>query len=182
KRLSLQNWQGGGRNTPTNCSGRPGGAATGGPQAAQGAAPATAAAAGFGFNRNLPPMRVRFKTTAGSHMVGATFPATNLAPGLDLDKHFMRDTVQTGPTPGYTFFPHVGTIRIEGPFNATQANGSPSRKKIFVCTPKTKAEETTCARRIVSNLAMFGFRRPATPADVDGVVTFYDLREEEDDL
>src|SRR5215510_5490130 len=62
KRLSIQNWQGGGRNTPTNCAGRPGAAATGGTQAAQGtpAAPAaTAAAAGFGFNRNLPPMRVR---------------------------------------------------------------------------------------------------------------------------
>ena len=68
-------------------------------------------------------MRVRFKTTAGTHMVGATFLATNFAPLLDLDKHFMRSTVQTGPTPGYTFFPHVGTIRIEGPFNATPADG-----------------------------------------------------------
>ena len=95
-------------------------------------------------------------------MVGATFPATNLAPGLDLDKHFARSTVQTGPTPGYTFFPHVGTIRIEGPFDATQAKDSPSRRKIFVCTPKTTAEETACARRIVTNLATFGFRRPAT--------------------
>ena len=42
-------------------------------------------------------------------MIGATFPQTNLAPVLDLDRHFMRDTLQTGPTPGFTFFPHVGT-------------------------------------------------------------------------
>ena len=62
----------------------------------------------------------------------------------------MRSTLQTGPTPGYTFFPHVGTIRIEGPFNATQAADSPSRRKIFVCTPKTAAEEAACARRIVT--------------------------------
>ena len=176
-RLGIQNWQGGGRNTPTNCGRRGDAAAPGGAQT-----PPTAQAAGFGFGRNLPPMRVRFKTTAGTHMVGATFPATNLAPGLDLDKHFMRDTVQTGPTPGYTFFPHVGTVRIEGPFNATQANGSPSRKKIFVCTPKTKAEEITCARRIVSNLAMFGFRRPATPADVDVLMSFYDFGRKEKDF
>jgi len=122
KRLGITNWQGGGRNTPTNCSNRPGATAPAGAQPQQ--TPATAAAAGFGFGRNLPPMRVRFHATAGTHMVGATFPATNLAPGLDLDKHFMRSTVQTGPTPGYTFFPHVGTIRIEGPFEATQAKES----------------------------------------------------------
>ena len=42
---------------------------------------------------------------------------------LDLDRHFMRDTLQTGPTPGYTFFPHVGTVRIEGPFNAVAGEG-----------------------------------------------------------
>ena len=83
-----------------------------------------------------------FKATAGTHQIGATFLATNFAPLLDLDKHFMRSTVQTGPTPGYTFFPHVGTLRIEGPFNATAAKDSPSRRKIFVCTPKTASEET----------------------------------------
>jgi hypothetical protein len=106
-------------------------------------------------------MRIRFKTTAGTHTIGATFLATNFAPLLDLDKHFMRSTVQTGPTPGYTFFPHVGTIRIEGPFNATPAKSSPSRRKIFVCTPKAAAEETACARRIINNLATYAFRRPA---------------------
>jgi hypothetical protein len=112
-------------------------------------------------------MRVRFKTTAGTHNLGATFLATNFAPLLDLDKHFMRDTLQTGPTPGYTFFPHIGTIRIEGPFQATQAVDSPSRRKVFVCTPKTAAEEAACARRIVTKLATNAYRRPATAADVD---------------
>jgi len=185
-RLGIQNWQGGGRNTPTNCGRRGEAGATGGTQAAPAPAttqaPATAQAAGFGFGRNLPPMRVRFKATAGTHLVGATFPATNLAPGLDLDKHFRRSTVQTGPTPGYTFFPHVGTIRIDGPFDATQAKDSPSRRKIFVCTPKTKAEEAACARRIVTNIATFGFRRPATASDVDLLMEFYEFGRKEKDF
>ena len=181
KRLGITNWQGGGRNTPTNCSNRPGATAPAAGAQAQ-PAPATPAAAGFGFGRNLPPMRVRFHATAGTHLVGATFPATNLAPGLDLDKHFLRSTVQTGPTPGYTFFPHVGTIRIEGPFDATQAKDSPSRRKIFICTPKTKAEEATCARRIVTNLATFGFRRPATAADIDVLMEFYEFGRKEKDF
>src|SRR5439155_4503169 len=80
-------------------------------------------------------MQVRFKTTAGLHAVGATFLETNFAPVLDLDKQFVRTTLQTGPTPGYTFFPHVGTMRIEGPFNAVRSDVTPSRKAIFVCKP-----------------------------------------------
>ena len=118
-------------------------------------------------------MRVRFTTTAGKHLVGATFLATNMAPLLDLDRHFMRSTIQTGPTPGYTFFPHVGTIRIEGPYNAKMAKDSPSRRKIFICTPATAAEETACARRIITNLATRAFRRPATAADVNVLLDFY---------
>jgi mono/diheme cytochrome c family protein len=173
--LALINWQGGGRNTPTaNCRG-----AAAGPQARP---VGQAGPEAFFGGRGGTPMRVRFKTTAGTHMVGATFLATNFAPLLDLDKHFMRDTVQTGPTPGYTFFPHVGTIRIEGPFNATPAKDSPSRRKIFVCTPKTAAEESACARRIVTNLATYGFRRPASRADIDVLMEFYKFGREEKDF
>jgi mono/diheme cytochrome c family protein len=193
--LGLLNWQGGGRNQTTNCGPRGRGAGPNGqtPQAGAAAAPAGAAGAagapaqagaesgaaagggGGGFGRGgAPPMRVRFKTTAGKHLIGATYLATNYAPLLDLDRHFMRSTVQTGPTPGYTFYPHVGTIRIEGPFNATPAKESASRRKIFVCTPKAAAEETACARRIISNLTTYAFRRPAAQADVNMLMTFYE--------
>ena len=176
--LGLINWQGGGRNAGGNC-------ATSG----RGAAPAVSAAVvpepppaqaanagggGGGFGRGGPPMRVRFKTTAGKRMIGATYLATNFAPLLDLDRHFMRSTVQTGPTPGYTFFPHVGTIRIEGPFSATPAKDSASRRKVFICTPKTASEETACARRIITNLATYAYRRPTTQADVNLLMEFYD--------
>src|SRR6185369_12860760 len=92
-------------------------------------------------------MQVKFKTTAGLHALGATFLETNFAPVLDLDKQFVRTTLQTGPTPGYTFFPHVGTVRIEGPFNAVRSETSPSRKAIFACRPTAAAEEAACARR-----------------------------------
>jgi mono/diheme cytochrome c family protein len=177
--LGLLNWQGGGRNVSTNCGNR--GRGAGPPDQAQAAAgnagdgAGRAAGGGGGFGRNAtPPMRVRFKTTAGKHMIGATYLATNFAPLLDLDRHFMRSTVQTGPTPGYTFFPHVGTIRIEGPFNAVPAKDSASRRKIFICTPKTAAEETACARRIVTNLATYAYRRPAVQADVNLLMAFYE--------
>ena len=130
ERVQLMDWQGSRRPGAfeTNCGTTAPAAARG-----RGAAPAVSPAAGRGRGgppRNeIPKMTVRVHATAGSHVVGATFLATNLAPLLDLDQHFMRDTLQTGPTPGFTFFPHVGTVRIEGPFNATPAKESPSRQR-----------------------------------------------------
>jgi hypothetical protein len=172
ERLQLLDWQGGGRFgvAPPNC-GRGRGAA-GTPTAAAPAGPP--AARGAGFNRNaVPKMMVRFKTTAGPHAVGVTFPQTNFAPVLDLDQHFQRDTLQTGPTPGFTFFPHVGTVRIEGPYNATEAKDSPSRRQIFVCQPSGAADEAGCARRVVTRLVTRAYRRPASAADVDMLMKFY---------
>jgi hypothetical protein len=164
QRLDLMDWNGGGRAPASDCGGRiepEGRAGQAGPEA-------------FFGGRGGRAMRVRFKTTAGSHMVGATFLATQYAPLLDLDRRFMRSTIQTGPTPGYTFFPHVGTIRIEGPFDATPAADSPSRRRIFVCTPGSASDEAACARRIVTSLATRAFRGPVASADVDALMEFYE--------
>src|SRR5262249_25602233 len=111
-----------------------------------------------------------------------TFLQTNFAPVLDLDKHFMRDTVQTGPTPGFTYFPHVGTVRIEGPFNATQAENSPSRRRIFVCQPTSAADESQCATKILNALATKAFRRPASSGDGNALMEFYKEGRKEGDF
>jgi mono/diheme cytochrome c family protein len=183
ERLALVNWQGGGRNqNNAACAARGAGAGPGGQQAAAPATGQAGPAAFTGGGRGGAAMRVRFKTTAGTHKVGATYLATNFAPLLDLDRHFMRSTVQTGPTPGYTFYPHVGTIRIEGPFNATPAKDTASRRRIFICTPKAASEEAACARRIITNLATYAFRRPATQDDVNLLMQFYDQGRKEKDF
>ena len=158
ERIAMLDWQGGGRAPAANCAGRQVGAINSGQS---------------GADLGRAGMRLRFTTKAGPHMLGVTFLQTNFAPVLDLDQHFMRDTVQTGPTPGFTYFPHVGTVRIEGPFNATQAEDSPSRHKIFICRPTTAADETACATKIITNLATKAFRRPATSSDVAELVEFY---------
>ena len=195
-RLQLLDWQGSRRlGQPADTCGAASGQAAG--QHGRGAAPGPAGGRGVnvptpaaraarggggGFRNEPPPMRVRFKTTAGAHAVGVTFPATNFAPLLDLDQHFMRDTIQTGPTPGFTFFPHVGTVRIEGPFNAVAPSESSSRRKIFTCRPAGAADETACARKIVTNLATHAFRRPAAAADVDVLMAFYQSGRKEKDF
>ncbi len=158
-RIQLIDWQGGRRGAPDNC----------GDQRGRGAAPPAG-----GPRRPDPVMMVRFKTTGGEHALGVTFLATNFAPLLDLDRHFTRDTLQTGPTPGFTFFPHVGTVRIEGPFNASPVTDSATRRRMFVCRPSSAAQEPACARRIVTSLATRAFRRPPTSREVRMLLDFYD--------
>ena len=118
---------------------------------------------------------VKFPAKAGPHKVVVTFVATNYAPGNDLDQHFLRDTIETGGLPGYKFFPHVGKIRIDGPNNAQGASDTPSRHKIFVCTPKGASDEPACAKQILSTLARHAFRRPATDRDTETLMSFYQM-------
>src|SRR5262249_22115896 len=163
ERLALIDWQGGGRAPAATCRGRLQAATRSG----------QAGPEAFFGGQGGKPMGVRFTTSAGRHALGVTFLQTNLAPVLDLDQHFARSTVQTGPTPGYTFFPHVGTVRIEGPINGAPARDSPSRRKIFVCHPASSSGDSGCARRIAANLATRAFRRPAAPAEIDMLTEFY---------
>jgi len=116
---------------------------------------------------------LKFAAKAGLHTVVVTFVATNYAPGNDLNEHFLRSTIETGGLPGYRFFPHVGKLRIDGPTNAKGAGDTESRRKIFVCTPASPAEETACARQIVANLARRAFRRPVTDQDTESLMGFY---------
>jgi mono/diheme cytochrome c family protein len=117
--------------------------------------------------------------TAGLHTVGVTFIATNDLPGTELNRPFQRTMNTPGEIPGFQFYPHVGQVIIEGPFDAKGAADTASRNKIFVCTPKTPREEATCARTIVSTLAKHAFRRPVTAADVNALLEFYKAGREE---
>jgi hypothetical protein len=116
---------------------------------------------------------VHFHVTGGSHTVGVTFLATQLAPSQDLDEHFLRSTIETGGLPGFKFYPHVGKMEILGPFEPKGAPESASHQKIFVCHPADASQETACAKQIVDTLARRAFRRPVTPQDTETLMSFY---------
>jgi hypothetical protein len=111
--------------------------------------------------------------TAGPHRIGVTFLATNYAPGLDLNHAFDRSTIETGGLPGFTFYPHIGSVRVDGPTNAKAATDSPSRARIFTCRPASAAEEEACARTIASTLSRRAYRGYATDKHVDTLMEFY---------
>jgi mono/diheme cytochrome c family protein len=116
---------------------------------------------------------VHFQVKAGLHTIGVTFIASQLAPGSDINEHFLRSTLETGGLPGFKFWPHVGKVEVLGPTKGKIATDSPSRAKIFVCKPASPAQENTCARQIVSTLARHAYRRPVTNQDTEMLMGFY---------
>src|SRR5690606_26687662 len=122
---------------------------------------------GFGGgNGQLKTIDVRVPVTAGPHKVGVTFLATNFAPLLDLNNDFERSTIETGGLPGFTFYPHIGSVRIDGPYDAQGARDTPARKRVFVCYPASPADEPACAEQIVATLAQRAYRGFDTEEDV----------------
>jgi Protein of unknown function (DUF1592)/Protein of unknown function (DUF1588)/Protein of unknown function (DUF1585)/Protein of unknown function (DUF1587)/Protein of unknown function (DUF1595) len=122
-----------------------------------------------GNGKSTPKIAIK----AGLHTVGVTFLATNDVPGTELDRPFQRTMNTPGTIPGFLFYPHVGQVWIEGPYNAKGASDTAARRKIFVCRPTAKADEAACARNIASSLVKRAFRRPATPQDVSRLMEFY---------
>jgi hypothetical protein len=115
----------------------------------------------------------RIPVKAGLHTVGVTFLATNDVPGSELNRPFQRTMNTPGSIPGFMFYPHVGQVWIEGPYNGAGAGDTASRKKIFVCHATTNRDESSCARTITATLVKHAFRRPATPSDVTALMGFY---------
>ena len=123
-----------------------------------------------GNGRSTPRIPVK----AGLHTVGVTFLATNDVPGSELNRPFQRTMNTPGSIPGFLFYPHVGQVWIEGPYNAKGASDTASRRKIFVCRPATAKDEAACARTIISHAGEACVPPPGDargPGDVDGVLS-----------
>jgi hypothetical protein len=122
-----------------------------------------------GNGGRTPPIPLQ----AGFHTVGVTFIATSDLPDIGLNRSFVRTMNSPGAISGYTFYPHVGQVFIEGPYNGRPALNTPSRAKIFECYPATEAEEPECARSIIATLVGNAFRRPSNEADLDVMMDFF---------
>ena len=107
---------------------------------------------------------------AGEHEITVAFIKKSSAPAVGLLRPFERDRIdpvsQTGPV-------QVERVSIEGPAKVAGAAGSPSRRKIFVCSATTAAAEPACARRILTTVARRAYRRPATPTEVNRLLRYF---------
>jgi hypothetical protein len=119
------------------------------------------------FNKRMTSPRI--KVTAGLHDVGFTF-VERPQQEQNMWQPVLRATQEAHNPSG---MPRLRNAIIEGPYNVTGAGESASRKRLFVCTPKTAAQEAPCAERILSTVAKRAFRRPLANADMDAPLGLY---------
>ena len=115
-------------------------------------------------------LRVRLPLTAGPHKITVAFLAKSSVQGGRRLQPWQRSSSDTVDFAGY---PHVDTFTVAGPFNPTSVGDTPSRRAIFVCRPAAAADETPCARRIITTLARRAYRGTGTDADVQRLLDFY---------
>jgi mono/diheme cytochrome c family protein len=123
-----------------------------------------------------PDIRLEFKlkVKAGPQTLGVAFLNKSNVINEDLVRRPVSSTydVFIGMQYGYTTAPHLSRVVITGPYNASGLGDTPSRRRVFTCNPRT-AEETACARQIISSLVRRAYRRVPTDADVDPLIAFY---------
>ncbi len=119
----------------------------------------------------------RLQVKAGPHTIGVAVLDGRRAGGVDDQYSDYRVNSRFAVGGG------VQNITITGPFSPTGTGDTPSRRRIMVCTPQSAAEENSCARKIVSNLARRAFRRNLVDdAEVDGLMEFYERGRKEGDF
>ena len=118
-------------------------------------------------------LEVTVPVRAGSRLVGATFLATNYRPSLDIIRHYDRQSLENNSIPQLQYYPAIGFVRIQGPFNAQRPTDSASRRKIFACRPSPASPEPACAQQILTTLARRAYRRPPTAREITTLMTFF---------
>jgi mono/diheme cytochrome c family protein len=132
-------------------------------------------AGGRGRGAAAEPLEFTLSLKAGPKLIGVAFVQRTDA----RDEATLRPRMRSRGTQ-----PAINSVTISGPYKATGGGDSPSRRRIFVCRPASAkgsgaagaatAEETACARRILSMLARRAYRRPSNETDVRDLLPFYE--------
>jgi mono/diheme cytochrome c family protein len=116
-----------------------------------------------GFDVDLP-------LKAGPRVIAVTFLKRSSAKGEALIRPRLRGRGQ---------LPAVASVTVRGPQRIAGTGDTPSRRRIFVCTPAGTADEPACAKKIFSSLARRAYRRPVTDADVRPLMAIYEAERAE---
>lgn len=124
-------------------------------------------------------LEVSLPVTAGLHTVGVAFlDWTDVVEGVGPERippssDGFASVVDSNPASG-RIKAAIDTVEIAGPFKGHASADSPSRRRIFVCTPGKGITETACARRIFSNLARRAYRRPLVAGDLTPILASFE--------
>jgi hypothetical protein len=120
-------------------------------------------------------LKTRVAVKAGPHDVGVTFVMRNRAESDEpLQLHERHHDLQD-----MNGLPLIDWVSLTGPFDAAGPGTTPSRERIFSCTPSRRsspdrtASEDGCARTILSGLARRAYRRPVVAEDLAPILEQY---------
>jgi hypothetical protein len=131
-----------------------------------------------GFSEDYQPnhdnvdrdLKIRVPVKAGPHAIGVAFLKTPSA------------LIETARQPYQAHFnsyrhpriqPAVYSIAIIGPYAATGAGDTPTRRRLFVARPTGPDDEDAAAKTILTSLMRRAYRRPVTDGDVQGAFKLY---------
>jgi hypothetical protein len=118
-------------------------------------------------------LEVRVPVTAGPHVVGVSFVRELWEPEgvpqpLQRGRLIANDEL-------YMDYQAIHSVQVAGPYRtAVGAVDTPSRRAIFICTPRTAGDEIGCANRILANLARRAYRRPVNERDLALLRRFFE--------
>ena len=123
----------------------------------------------------LVALRFRAPVKAGSRLVQAYLVAQTNAFVEDLfDPYLRREPYKAqGPTAISSLTVTNLSAKTAETAAPAETKDSPSRSRLLVCSPATAAEETPCARKILTTLARRAYRRPVTDEDLQIPLTLY---------
>ena len=117
-------------------------------------------------------LEVRVHVEAGPHVIGITFPRETWEPDGVLQPRQTGFALAINDMPDGN--PALSSVQISGPYAVDGPGDTPTRRRVFTCTPATPAEEPACAREILSTLARRAYRRPVTETDVRTLLDFHE--------
>ena len=118
-------------------------------------------------------LKIRVPVTAGPHDVGVTFLKQSSSL-LETERQPLLTHFNEQRHPRLT--PAIYQVTITGPYAPQGVTDTPSRARLFVCTPDVAdamETEEACAEEILSTLMRRAYRRPVLSQDVDGPMAFF---------
>ena len=123
-------------------------------------------------------LQARVTVEAGPREVGVTFLKLPSAVEVEsLRRRFFRPYYLNGNSMQQRwsiYQPFVDRVTISGPFNPGAVGETPSRARIYTCTPGARVGEAECAREILAALARRAYRRPVGADDVERLMAFFE--------
>ena len=118
-------------------------------------------------------LELRIRVDAGPHLIGVSFPRETWEEEGVLQPRQSGFALAVNDMPDSN--PALDNVQIHGPLTVGGPGDTPTRRRLFTCTPASEAEERPCAAEIVGTLARRAYRRPVSDDDLDTLLDFFDI-------